>query len=84
MFLSLAHSHFVERTVDNGIEVHITKNTNECIICASHFKISVSPDTEPSPVVHQWEIVEFSTRPALAPPLTGNHNNRAPPFVVYG
>gem|GEM_PF-923016 len=84
MFLSMAHSHFVETMVDNGIEVHITKNTNECVICASHFKISVSSDTEPSPVTLQWEIIEFSTRPAIAPPQIDIHNNRAPPFVVFG
>lgn len=84
MFLSFAHSHFVETTFDNGIEVQITKDTNECIICASHFKISVSSDTDSTPIAFQWDTVEHHTQPAVDSPEVGIHNDRAPPFVVHG
>ena len=82
--MSLAHNHFVDLTVDNGIEIHVTKDTNECIICASHFKVSFSDDSKSSPVTLLWESVEFKTLPAVTSPRVDSHNKRGPPFVVLG
>lgn len=84
MFLSLAHNHIVDIIVDNGIEVQVTKDTNECVICASHFKISVTSDIDSSPLTLLRERVESSTLPAAKSPRVGIHNNRAPPIVVHG
>lgn len=84
MLLSLAHNHFVDTTVDNGIEVQITKDTNECIICASHFKFTISDDSESTLINHLCERVEYNTLPAVETPRTSVHKDRAPPFVVFG
>ncbi|HKL14816.1 MAG TPA: hypothetical protein VJ915_04235 [Balneolaceae bacterium] len=84
MLLSLAHNHFVDTTVDNGIEIQITKDTNECIICASHFKVSFSDDNKTNPITLLWERVELNTLSAVKSPRVDSHNKRAPPFVVLG
>jgi hypothetical protein len=81
MMLSLAHNHIVDNKVDNGIEVQIERNTNECIICASHFKISVSSDTDSTPLTLYWESVEPETQSAILTPQKSVKNNRAPPIV---
>ena len=84
MMLSLAHNHIIPNTVDNGIGVQIEKNTNECVICASHFKISVSADSDTTPLTLYSESIEFETRNAFASPLKSTKNNRAPPLVEKG
>lgn len=81
MMLSLAHNHFVDSAIDNGIDVQIERNTNECIICASHFKFSITTDTDSSPLTLHWESVEFETQSAFASPQKSVKNNRAPPVV---
>lgn len=84
MMLSLAHNHIIPDTVDNGIDVQIEKNTNECIICASHFKVSVSADSDTTPLTLSSETVEFETINAFVSPQNSVKNNRAPPVVVKG
>lgn len=81
MMLSLAHNHIVDNKVDNGIEVQIERNTNECIICASHFKISVTTDIDSAPLTLHWESVDPETQTAFVSPQKSVKNNRAPPIV---
>ena len=84
MLLSLAHNHLVEFSVDNGIDVQIERNTNECIVCASHFKFSVDTEIHSSPLALHWETLDAETAPAVDSPVTSFHKNRAPPSVVIG
>lgn len=82
LLLSLAHNHFVDDTVDSDIEIHVTKDTNECAVCASHFKVAVSVELEPNPLLLHWESPSNDlVRPECSPVFTV-HNDRAPPFVV--
>lgn len=81
MFLSLAHNHIVESTPDNGIEIQIEKNTNECVICASHFKVSVSSNSGLSPVTLNWQVLHLQTLSVHISAKIGLYNNRAPPVV---
>lgn len=84
MFLSVAHSHFVDTTIENGIEFQIEQDTNECTICASHFKISATSDIQTGPITFHWVTAQEISNPSVESPLVGIHNERAPPFLIRG
>lgn len=78
----MAHSHFVDTTIDNGIEIQIEQDTNECTICASHFKTSADSDTQTNPLTSSWVTAQEVSVPEVESPLVGIHNERAPPFLI--
>ena len=82
MFLSVAHNHFVDRIVDNGIKIQIEQDTNECTICASHFKMSADSDFETNPLTLHYVNSQESTEPAAELPIVGIYNERAPPSII--
>ena len=82
LFLSLAHNHFVDATVDSDIEIHVTKDTNECAVCASHFKVTPSTDLELNPLLRHWDSPSVDIVSAIFSPVFTIHDDRAPPVVV--
>lgn len=80
----MAHSHFVDNTIDNGIEIQIEQYTNECTICASHFKTSADSDIQTGPLTSHWVTAQEVSVPVVESPPFGIHNERAPPFLIRG
>lgn len=84
MFFSVAHNHFVNNSIDNGIEIQIEQYTNECTICASHFKTSADTDNQTDPLISHWSAAQEVSVPVVESPPVGIHNERAPPFLIRG
>lgn len=83
MFLSVFHAHFAE-SVSDADQVVITKDYNECAVCASHFKVSNSVPNFKTEFFLPDFIDGESKESAEESPIAGIHNERAPPFFIRG
>lgn len=80
--MSVVHFHYDGGEHVDGIEHQISQVTNECAICASHFKVTPGSDHESDVTLHfSTQILVLSDK-IIVDPLNNVQNGRAPPFTV--
>ncbi len=78
--LSTVHTHYESDSHVDGIEYQFTQDVNECVICASHFKVTAGSDVESKAPLHYKNSLFVHTENLIVDPLNNIQNGRAPPF----
>ncbi|MEX0662417.1 MAG: hypothetical protein WD381_05970 [Balneolaceae bacterium] len=78
--LSTIHAHYDLDDPIDGIEYQFSQDSNECAICASHFKISTDSDLKSELPLFYNSLLFVHTDDIIVDPLNNIQDGRAPPF----
>lgn len=78
--LSTVHFHYGDDSHADGIELQITQDSNDCAICASHFKVTSGSELDSEVYLHFNTSFFVHTEYTIVDPLNNTHDGRAPPF----
>lgn len=78
--LSTIHTHYDTDDYIDGIEYQFSQDTNECAVCASHFKITAGSDLESEAPLFYSDLLFVHTELFIVDPLNNIQDGRAPPF----
>lgn len=80
--MSVVHFHYDSGEHDDGIEYKISQVTNDCAICASHFKFTFDFKPELESFISFNSSVNLDTNKTAQEPIVGKHKGRSPPSTV--
>lgn len=78
--LSTIHTHYDTDDHIDGIEYQFSQDSNECAVCASHFKIIAGSDLESDAPLFYSNLLFLPTDAVIVDPLNNIQDGRAPPF----
>lgn len=84
MSLSVIHNHIYEETFVDGIEYQIVQDSNECSVCASHFKVVPDFEIESDVIPLRISSLSVFSESVIIDPLFNLQDGRAPPIGFTG